>query len=201
MKFRRNTGLIWLCVMLCGFRLEAQEAAAASLAIAIMEGEGAVHNIRTRAGREAIVQVTDELEKPVADAAVVFTLPAQGPGGSFTDGSSSVTVMSDAQGRAVARGFRPNKATGKFAMRVNASWRGKTARTAITQFNMEVPSTKSGASGGKIAAIVLVLGAAAAGGAVAALRSSGSNGVSVSAPAASVPIAVAPGAGTIGPPQ
>jgi hypothetical protein len=101
----------------------------------------------------------------------------------------------------VVRGFRPNKSTGKFEMRVNASWRGRTARAAITQFNMEVRSAKAGTSGGKIAAIVLVLGAAAAGGTVAALRASGGNAPAAPGPAAPIPIAVAPGAGAIGPPQ
>ena len=44
------------------------------LNIVIVEGDGAINNIRQRTAREPIVQVEDQNHKPVAGAAVVFAL-------------------------------------------------------------------------------------------------------------------------------
>ena len=52
-----------------------------TLNIAIVEGDGAVSNIRQRMAREPMVQVTDENRKPVAGPAMVFLLPNQGADG------------------------------------------------------------------------------------------------------------------------
>src|SRR5579864_98694 len=97
------------------------------LNLVIVEGDGAINNIRQRTAREPIVQVQDENHKPVAGAAVVFLLPNQGASGVFANGARSLTVTTDAQGRAVAHGFRPNSVSGKLQMRVTASYQGKTA--------------------------------------------------------------------------
>src|SRR5215813_6869743 len=83
------------------------------LNIVIVEGDGAINNIRQRTAREPIVQVEDENHKPIAGAAVVFLLPDQGASGVFANGSHTLTVMTDSQGRAVARGFHPNGVQGK----------------------------------------------------------------------------------------
>ena len=79
----------------------------------VVEGEGAINNVKQRAAREAVVQVEDENHRPIAGAAVTFTLPGQGASGSFLNGARSITVLSDNQGRAVARGLRPNSVQGK----------------------------------------------------------------------------------------
>src|ERR1700731_2498392 len=83
------------------------------LNIVIVEGDGAINNVRQRTAREPIVQVEDENHKPIAGAAVVFLLPNQGASGVFANGSRSLTVITDSQGRAIARGFRPNKVQGQ----------------------------------------------------------------------------------------
>src|SRR5271165_2367219 len=93
--------------------ISAQEPAH-KLNLVIIEGDGAINNIRQRTAREPIVQVEDENHKPVAGAVVVFLLPYQGAGGTFANGSHSLTVITDDQGRAVARGFHPNTAQGQF---------------------------------------------------------------------------------------
>src|SRR6266849_9217645 len=105
------------------------------LNIVIVEGEGAINNVRQRTAREPIVQVEDENHKPIAGAAVVFLLPNQGASGVFANGSHTLTVMTDSQGRAVARGFRPNNVQGKFQMRITASHQGQIASTTISQTN------------------------------------------------------------------
>src|SRR6266481_8157557 len=114
--------------------LAAQDTAP-KLFLVIVEGDGAINNIRQRTAREPIVQVEDENHKPVAGAAVVFLLPNQGASGVFANGARSLTVMTDSQGRAVAHGFHPNGVQGKLQMRVTASHQGKTASTTITQTN------------------------------------------------------------------
>src|SRR5215469_9212833 len=84
------------------------------LNIVIVEGEGAINNIRQRTAREPIVQVEDENHKPVAGAAVVFALSDQGAGGTFAGGAHTLAEVTDKNGRAIARGFRPNSVQGQY---------------------------------------------------------------------------------------
>jgi hypothetical protein len=81
----------------------------------IVEGEGAINNVRQRIAREPIVEVVDENKNPVPGALVTFLLPQNGAGAVFADGSRMMTVMTDESGRAVARGCgrTPWTATGR----------------------------------------------------------------------------------------
>src|SRR5947208_10850396 len=91
-----------------------QTPAAPRLNIVIVEGEGAINNIKQRTSRETIIQVEDENHKPIAGAAVVFLLPGDGPGGAFVDGSRSATLMTNAQGQATLPTMQPNQLAGQF---------------------------------------------------------------------------------------
>jgi hypothetical protein len=133
------------------------------LNIVIVEGEGAINNVKQRVNREQIVQVEDENHKPVAGASVVFFLPNQGPSGKFPDGSTSLTTTTDALGRAVARGIRFNSLAGQMQVRVAASYKGLTATTVITQTNV----LGAAAIGLGLTAKLLIALAVAGGGAVA----------------------------------
>src|SRR5262245_24487457 len=62
------------------------------LNLVVVEGEGAINNVRQRSAREPIVRVEDENHKPVAGAAVVFTLPTEGATGEFGGGSKTLTM-------------------------------------------------------------------------------------------------------------
>ena len=62
--------------------------------------------------REPIVQVEDQNHKPDAGAVVIFFLPDQGASGAFPDGSHMLMTVTDNQGRAMARGIRPNNQSG-----------------------------------------------------------------------------------------
>jgi hypothetical protein len=169
------------------------------LSIVIVEGEGAINNVRQRVNREPIVQVEDENRKPIAGAAVVFFLPSQGPGGVFLDGGRSFTTITDAQGRAVMRGFRPNNFEGKFEIRVTASHNGQTASTTIHQSSMAAGGGGGGMStGAKWAIVIAVVAAGAVGGAVAISRGGGS---STSGPAPVPPTVLTPGTPTVGGPK
>src|SRR5271157_3343531 len=157
--------------------LAAAQTAPAKLNLVIVEGDGAINNIRQRTAREPIVQVEDENHKPVAGAVVVFLLPNQGAGATFANGAHSLTVITDNQGRAVARGLRPNTGQGQFQIHVNASFNGQTASATITQTNAlgaaGAGAAAAGGISGKLIAVLIVVGAAAAGGAYAATHSGG----------------------------
>jgi len=149
---------------------QGQSPAPSKLNLIILEGEGAINNIRQRTAREPIVQVVDENNRPVAGAAVVFTLPESGPGGTFAGGWRTLQVFTDSNGRAVAKGLRINNVTGKFQIQVDASYRGVTASTTINQSNA-VLSTAAAAGGvsGKVIGILAAIGAAVAVGVIIAV--------------------------------
>jgi hypothetical protein len=170
--------------------------------LVIVEGEGAINNVRQRTAREPIVQVEDENHKPIAGAMVVFALPSQGAGGAFAGGTHTLTVMTDNTGRAVARGLRPNNVQGQFQIHVNASYQGQTASAVISQTNALAAAAAGGAAAagisGKLIAVLVIVGAAAAGGAAYAVHASGGGTTAATIPAATT---IAPGTGTVGPPR
>ena len=170
------------------------------LNLVVLEGEGATNNIRQRTAREPIVQVQDENHKPVAGAIVVFTLPSNGAGGVFANGAKTLSMVSDNQGQAVARGFRPNGLKGQYQIRVSATHQGQSASTSINQTNAVVAASAAAGAGisAKLIAVLVVAGAAAAGGAYYATHSG-----SGTTPAATIPAGttIAAGAGSAGPPR
>ena len=171
------------------------------LNLVVLEGEGATNNIRQRTAREPVVQVQDENHKPVAGAIVVFTLPSNGAGGAFANGAHTLSMVSDNQGQAVARGFRPNGLKGQYQIRVNASYQGQTASTAINQTNAALTASGAAAGAGvsgKLIAVLVVVGAAAAGGIVYATHNGSGTPAAVNTPAITT---IAAGAGTAGPPR
>ena len=168
------------------------------LSITIVEGEGAINNVRQRVNREPIVQVEDENHRPLAGVAVVFLLPNQGATGTFPDGSRTLMTVTDNQGRAVARGIRPNNQSGPMQIRVTASFQGLTASSVITQTNT-AGAAASGAglsTGAKWAIILGIAGAAAAGGIFAATHGGGSSPTTTTPP----PIVITPGTPGVGAP-
>lgn len=197
-----STGLSFLMFSQLAVIAARGQSLPAQLNIVVVEGEGAINNIRQPVSKEPIVRVEDESHKPIAGVAVMFTLPTEGATGEFGNGSKSLLITTDNQGQAAARGLKANAVDGKVPIHVNASYRGLTARTNITQFNVVPPGAKAGTakSGGhgKLIAILVVVGAAAAGGAVAALHSGNSNsGSGVVTPPAAAAIGITAGTGTI----
>lgn len=188
--------LLVLLVLLNLLRAPAWAQAPTGLSINIVEGEGAINNIRQRVNREPIVQVEDQNHKPVAGAVVVFLLPDSGASGTFANGSNILMTVTDNQGRAAARGIRPNNQTGQMQIRVNASFQGLTATSVITQ-TMAGSAAAAGAGlsvAAKWAIILGIAGGAAAAGAIIATHSGGSS------PSSSPAIVINPGTPTVGGP-
>lgn len=179
--------------------LLAQSHPPARLNIVIVEGDGAINNIRQRTAREPIVRVEDENRKPVAGAVVVFFLPEGGPGAAFPGGARTLTVTSGADGRAAASGLQPNNVAGDFQIEVTASYQGASTSAVISQTNVLGAAAAAAAGGsGKLIAILAIVGGAAVAGAVAATRGGGSSTPPIPTP---TPTTVSAGTPSVRPPR
>ena len=170
--------------------------------IAVVSGEGAATPARQRVTQDPAVRIEDDDHQPVVGVPVVFALPVSGTSGEFTNGSKTLTVMTDKTGLAAAHGLKTNEVPGKLQIYVTASFHGLRARTLINQTVEGVPgapapvqhTAKSGSSWKWI-----LLGVAAAGGAAAGIylgtRSSSSS------PASNPPITIGTGTVVFGGPQ
>ena len=162
--------------------------------IEVLEGDGAINNIRLHRAKEPVVRVVDQDDHPIPNVAVTFVLPGKGAGGTFTNGQSSLTVMTDDDGRAVGHGLRPNGSAGQFQIRVTTSFQGQVVTADILQTNAE-PAQGGGSS--KIILIVALIGGAAAAGAAFALKGKSS---STTPPPATTGAVISPGSPGFGPP-
>ena len=163
-------------LLLSAFLMSAQTT---GLKIVVLEGQGAINNVRERRAKEPVVQVEDDGNVPVPEATVTFQLPDNGPSGIFGTGERMLTIVTDAKGQAVGRGLKPNQVVGRFGIRVTVSYRGETASTTIFQTNAAPAGAASSGGGSKKFLWIALVGGAAAGGLVAA-RGHGSSSQSVS---------------------
>jgi hypothetical protein len=183
-----------LVALLCVSALAAQTAPE-GLRVVVVEGQGAMNNIRDHTARAPVVRVEDSQERPVAGATVNFTLPDLGASGFFPDGRTALSTTTDQNGLAVGRGLRPNNVAGRFQIRVTASQQGSGGSATITQVNVAPPAAKGG-SGKKI--VIAVLVAAAAGGAALAVRGKSNSGGTTPPPSGTT---ITPGSPVVGPPR
>jgi hypothetical protein len=164
--------------------LGAQEESGPKMRIVILEGEWAINTIRQRTAREPIVRVEDENGRPVAGAMVLFTLPENGAGASFADGSKTLIAYTDANGKAKARGLKPNEVAGDFQILVDATAKGSKASAVINQSNVLTAPAGTGGISRKLIAILAIAGGAVAAGVVAA--TSGNGNESAPSPTATI---------------
>jgi hypothetical protein len=179
-----------------------------ALNLVVVQGEGAINNVRQRTARDPIVRVEDQNHKPIAGAVVAFILPTQGAGGAFGGGAQMLSVITNSRGLAIAKGFHPNSLGGPWQMHINASFGAQSATATVAQTNVVAAAAGAAGAGGagagaatgvavgisaKVIVIVAVAaGAAAAGGAVVATKAGGGS--------SSTPTTIAPGASTVGAP-
>ena len=148
------------------------QATTTKLKIVVVQGDGAVNNVKQRVAREMIVEIQDENDRPIAGAAVAFMLPNSGAGGTFANGSKMLTVRTDVNGRAITQAFRPNNVVGEFKIDVTASYQGQTANTTISGTNAIATGAATGGISATTIGIIAGVAGAAAAGVVAAKRSS-----------------------------
>jgi hypothetical protein len=193
-----STGLSLLMVSLPAL----SQTTPTALNLVVVEGEGAVNNIRQRLARDPVVQVEDENHKPVAGAIVVFTLPTEGATGDF-NGQKTLTVATDSKGQAVGKGLRMNPVPGKVPIHVTASYRGLAVRAIINQVSEVPPGAKAGTSSsgshhGVLIGVLLAVAAAGGAGAYLATRKTQTPTTIPTAPTGPAAIGITPGTGTIG---
>jgi hypothetical protein len=161
--------------------------------VVVLEGDGAINNVRSSHAKEPLVRVEDANNRGIPGATVTFVVPSGGAGVLFGDAGTTLTLTTDDRGEVVARAVHPNRNAGSFQIHVTASKDGRRATALIAQTNVD-PGSHS--SSRKIVLIAVIGGAAAAGAAVA-LR----GGKSSSAPPAASGTVVTAGNPSLGGPQ
>jgi hypothetical protein len=156
------------------------------LFIQVLEGEGALNDMRSRTTREPIVQVQDENHKPIAGVVIIFTTPSSGASATFSNGLTSLQTVTDAEGKAIAAGFKPNGISGSYQIRVQANWNQLTTTSVINQTNTKQSSTSTqtvhAARAFPLKAVLIVAAVAAAAGVTAGiLATRGGSGPTISA--------------------
>lgn len=119
------------------------ESIQANLKILVLEGEGAVNIIQRKTATAPVVEVRDRNDLPVSGVAVTSSI--NGSAASF-GGAQTLTVVSNAAGRAVGAGLIP---TGSGALQITASAtvQGQTAVATIAQTNVLTVAQAASVSG------------------------------------------------------
>ncbi len=187
-------------------RMQTPVAQSSELRIVVITGEDAVNIIQQRTAVAPIVEVRDRNNTPVAGALVTFSIQG-GQNATFGGGLRSVTMVTNAAGRAATASLTPT-ASGAVRINVAATFQGQTAAVTITQTNVMTAaqaasgSAVSGAAGGSAAGggglSAITIGAiagGAAGGTLVALNVAGGSGESSSSGSAAPGSSSGPSAG------
>jgi hypothetical protein len=168
------------CVLFLALSAQAAE----RLQISVLEGEGAFNNIRRKLGRNLAVAVQTQDEQPVEGAQVTFTLPVDGPSGTFPGNQRVFETRTDARGKASTPVITPNDVEGRFNILVKVHTPAGDASRVIAQSNTAaggLGEIKSG-GGGKKFLVLLGLAGGVAGGVLVATRRGGGSGSSGAPP-------------------
>jgi hypothetical protein len=163
--------------------------ATGGLRIVVIEGEGAVNIIQQKTAVAPIVEVRDQNNLPVVGATVTFTIQG-GKTAVFAGGSQTLTVTTNAAGRAVAAAVNPLN-SGTVQIQAAAAFQGQAAAATITQTNVMTAAQAGASTGGPagggggglgVGAIAGIAGGVAAAGAAVVLtqksdEAGGTNGV------------------------
>jgi hypothetical protein len=163
------------------------------LRIVVIEGENAVNIIQQKTAVAPVVEVRDRNDQPVAGVLVTFAV--RGGRASF-GGARTLTVTTNAAGRAAASGFVPS-AVGAVQIVASATVQGETAAATITQTNYATAAAAQSAASGAGAsaggggfpgtAIGIAAGAAGAGALVIVKARGGSAGSNTPVPGSPPP--------------
>jgi PEGA domain len=159
----------------------------AALRIVVLDGEGAVNIIQQKTATAPVIEVRDQNDLPVAGAAVRFGIRS---GRAVFGGARTLSVTTDAAGRAVATGFAPT-GSGALQITATATFQGQAAAVTIAQTTVTTAAqaaavSSAGASagagagggGGLSTTTIGVIAGAAAGGAFVAKELASESGVS-----------------------
>jgi hypothetical protein len=149
----------------------------AGLRVQIIRGNDAQNLVEQIPATPITIRVIDRNNRAVQGATVVFITPENGPSGDFANGLNTLRTITDEDGLAVAREYRPNEIPGRYQIRVQIDYLGESTAVTIRQTNL-VPKK----SLGKVILILAVAGAAGAAGTALATRSSGKSATNPSSP-------------------
>jgi hypothetical protein len=174
----------------------------------VIEGEGGVYGVGSRATRGITVQVTDEAGKPVDGASVSFRLPEGGPSGVFPGGLRTEVVTTKPDGRATIWGMQWGKAAGPFEIRITAVKDQARAGIVSSQYLSDTQVAKSAGSPGGFQTshhsrnkwLLITAAAAGAGAGMVFAKSSGTKAGTAPSAVAAPPVIGNPTV-TIGPPR
>ena len=149
--------------------------------IVVLAGEDAVNIIQQKTAVAPLVEVRDDNDLPVAGVLVTFSVRGAKTA-TFSGGAPTLSVVTDAAGRAAATGFTPI-ASGTVQINVTAAVQGQTLTTTITQTNFmtaaQAAQSSSGASGSSGAGVAGSGAATAAGAGGAAGGGGGLSGLAI----------------------
>jgi hypothetical protein len=178
-----------------------------TLKIFVLQGEGAINDIRTGASTFPVVEVRDKDDRPMEGATVTFELPSSGPSALFPNGKLTLTARTNSQGQAGATGFLANDFPGQFKIKVTASIGSQSGTVSITQTNstkqfaMDTPKRKGISKKWWIIAGIAVAGGVAGGLLATRGGSTAAATTTMSTAPAPVSIIVVPGPIAIGGPK
>jgi hypothetical protein len=124
--------------------LPPQQSQSPALRIVVIEGEDAVNVIQQKTAVAPLIEIRDRNNLPVAGVAVTFSVGGQGA--SF-GGLSTLTVTTNAAGQAAAVGLTPT-AVGAVQINATALVQGQALTATITQTNVLTAAQAAGAAGG-----------------------------------------------------
>jgi hypothetical protein len=104
-----------------------------TLRLQVLEGEGAVYRPGSRVRNPVVVQICDEVGRPLAGAPVSFQLPQDGASGVFSNGLNTDLVLTGKDGNAAAPTVRWNRTPGAVFIRITTQQNGRRAGTLVTQ--------------------------------------------------------------------
>lgn len=113
--------------------LRAGSIQASGLKILVIAGEDAVNIIQQKTAVAPVVEIRDRNDLPVAGVPVTFTI-AGAKSASFAGGVQTITVTTNAAGRAAVSGLTP-LSNGAVQINVQAAFQAQTATATITQTN------------------------------------------------------------------
>jgi hypothetical protein len=169
------------------------------LKVIALAGDGDRNDLERRIMAPLVVEVSDQNDRPIEGASVVFRFPAQGPGASFSDQRKSATVRTNAQGQAAAVGWNANNEAGTFEIHVTAAYGNQMGETTISMTNVrritaEMTDRPRSFWSSKWVKLGVIGRAALATGVIVATRGSGSGSGSSS-------ITITPGSPSVGGPR
>jgi PKD repeat protein len=118
----------------------------AAFRIVVVEGEDAVNVITQKTAVAPVVEVRDRNNLPVAGVPVTFTI-AGGKTAAFAGGAQTLSVTTNAAGRAIAAGLNP-LTSGAVQINVTAAAQGQVLAATITQTNVLTAAQASAAAAG-----------------------------------------------------